>query len=262
MNERIMQVYKIINNITGKIYVGQTKVGIEKRWETHVHWSSKKQEYPLYADFKKFGIENFSIEVLKDNLTSQEELNYWEKYYIKQLNTKVPNGYNICDGGLGIAGYIHTDITREKLKEISIYNSQFFTTERNQKISQALKGRKFSDEHKKKISEKAKTRIGEKNSFYGKHHSDETKKIISDKAKNRGPKRKYFQIDVVTGQVLNEFETIQDAASYIVSLHITRAKQVSIEHGIYMCCIGAYNTSCGYVWKSDPVIVVKHNSKA
>ena len=46
--------------------------------------------------------------------------------------------------------------------------------ERNKKISEALKGRTFSDEHKEKISQNAKNRTREKNPFFGKHHSQET----------------------------------------------------------------------------------------
>src|SRR3990167_2996460 len=41
------------------------------------------------------------------------------------------------------------------------------------------KGRKATEETKKKIAEQAKKRTSEKNSFYGRHHSKETKKKIS-----------------------------------------------------------------------------------
>lgn len=45
-----------------------------------------------------------------------------------------------------------------------------------------------SKETKKIISEFAKTRIGNKNPFYGKHHSEETKAIISTKNQNNRTK--------------------------------------------------------------------------
>lgn len=52
-------------------------------------------------------------------------------------------------------------------------------------ISKANKGKKFSEEHKKKLSEAHKGKhAGEKHSMYGKHHSDETKKKMSEAHKN------------------------------------------------------------------------------
>lgn len=56
--------------------------------------------------------------------------------------------------------------------------------ERRIRVSELLKGRKRSEETKRKISEYGKTRIGEKNPFYGRRHTEETKITIS-KA-NRG----------------------------------------------------------------------------
>ena len=42
-------------------------------------------------------------------------------------------------------------------------------------MSEANKGREFSKQHKDKLSEQAKNKIGSKNPFYGKHHSEESK---------------------------------------------------------------------------------------
>lgn len=59
-------------------------------------------------------------------------------------------------------------------------NIPLTSKERNEKISKANKGIHKSKEHCKKLSECAKRRIGNKNSFFGKTHSNETKQKISD----------------------------------------------------------------------------------
>lgn len=53
--------------------------------------------------------------------------------------------------------------------------------------SEAMKGKKFTEEHKKKISEAQK---GEKNPFYGKKHSEESKKKISEA--HKGEKNSFY----------------------------------------------------------------------
>lgn len=50
------------------------------------------------------------------------------------------------------------------------------------KLSIAQTGRKFSEEHKKKLSEAKK---GENNPFFGKHHSKETLKKLRGRKRSR-----------------------------------------------------------------------------
>ena len=62
-------IYKIENLINGKKYIGQS-IDIETRWAEHKRINERsletiKQKYPLYLAFKKYGLENFSFEVLE-----------------------------------------------------------------------------------------------------------------------------------------------------------------------------------------------------
>lgn len=88
-----MKIYMITNRINNKKYVGQTIQPIGRRWARHLSSGNA-----LFGAVKKYGKENFSIEVI-DTASSIEELNQKEIDWIKKLNTLSPNGYNLKSGG-------------------------------------------------------------------------------------------------------------------------------------------------------------------
>ena len=92
-------VYKITNMINQKSYIGSS-TRVEKRWQQHKNDAfnsspkNKKYQYPLYQAFRKYGIENFSFEILKDGFSSTDEMEKYEQEMIFQYQTLAPNGYN------------------------------------------------------------------------------------------------------------------------------------------------------------------------
>ena len=99
--------YKIVNNINNKEYIGQTLQSLAKRWSEHCNNSSccKVLKYAI----QKYGKENFTILVLEeieyyDKFLVKEELNRKEMEYIANENTLVPNGYNVLRGGNSAPG--------------------------------------------------------------------------------------------------------------------------------------------------------------
>ena len=93
-----MIVYKIINKINNKIYIGQTIKPLKYRWSCHVS-KSKYLKTPLANAIKKYGLDNFEIKpIIKAN--SLDELNYREEFCIKLYKaTDRTIGYNIKGGG-------------------------------------------------------------------------------------------------------------------------------------------------------------------
>ena len=91
-------IYKIVNDINQKIYIGKTEFSIEKRWQEHCRDSKKEniQNRPLYKAFNKYGIENFHIELVEETNNPEER----EKYWIEQYRS-FKNGYNATMGGDG-----------------------------------------------------------------------------------------------------------------------------------------------------------------
>lgn len=88
-----MYIYKTINLINGKFYIGKSEKPIH---ESENYYGSGIN---LKRAISKYGIQNFTKEIL-DTASSIEELNSKEKYWISKTDAKVL-GYNIADGGDG-----------------------------------------------------------------------------------------------------------------------------------------------------------------
>lgn len=124
-------IYLRTNRINGKKYVGQA-TNLEVRQRV---WNCLTKPYAgpaINAARAKYGIDAFDFEILKE--CDDKELDYWEKYFIKELNTKAPYGYNLTEGGGGKSGYTLSEETRKKMSE-------------------AQKGKHHSEETRKKIGE-------------------------------------------------------------------------------------------------------------
>ena len=99
-------IYKIINKINSKVYIGQTARTIEVRWQEHI--KSAKYDYrtdydtKIHRAMRKYAIKNFSIEKIEE--CPIEQLHCREKYWINYYNS-VSNGYNISFGGEGNQEY-------------------------------------------------------------------------------------------------------------------------------------------------------------
>lgn len=90
-------VYKITNLINNKCYIGSS-VRVEKRWQQHINASKNKNNpsynYPLQRAIRKYGIDNFSFEILFDDFNDIHEMEYYEEKMINEYNSLTPNGYN------------------------------------------------------------------------------------------------------------------------------------------------------------------------
>ena len=113
-------IYKITNLLNNKCYVGQS-VCIEKRFAQHKspYEQQRHSELPLYKAFLKYGIQNFSFEVIEE--CKEEELDVKEQQYIEKFDSLCHhNGYNILSGGEGHVGENHArhKLTEEDVRDI------------------------------------------------------------------------------------------------------------------------------------------------
>jgi group I intron endonuclease len=97
LEEKRYCIYKHTNKINGKIYIGQTSQDPKKRWQ---NGESAYLHNPHFLNaIKKYGWDNFEHEILLEGLT-QEEMSYWEDYYIEYYDSRnADKGYNINKGG-------------------------------------------------------------------------------------------------------------------------------------------------------------------
>lgn len=102
-------IYKHTNKINNKSYIGQTKRTVGERWRNGLGYSGNTR---FSKAIDKYGWENFTHEILDNNISTQKEANereiYWINYY-KSYNFDF--GYNMSPGG-----YLQTEESRQKAK--------------------------------------------------------------------------------------------------------------------------------------------------
>lgn len=112
-----MSIYKVLSP-SNKIYIGQTKNNVSKRWSQHVNESNSNKEHccrALNAAIKKYGPDSFKLEIIWQGL--EDELNEKEKYYIEFYNSMYPNGYNLTLGGKSGGCVYYDESLRQKISD-------------------------------------------------------------------------------------------------------------------------------------------------
>ena len=176
-------IYMYTNLINGKRYVGKAK-DFDERHEQHL----KRDGQLINKKIKEYGIENFKIEILIENVQDDDKLNEYEKFFIKRKRSHVSygTGYNRTWGGDG--GDTLSGMTEEQRKEHS------------RKISKAMKGKPrkpVSEETKRRMSEAQK---GNKNPMYGVHRYGEDNPMAQK---------------VICLETKQSFNTIKDAEEWL-----------------------------------------------
>lgn len=196
MSQRIYSIYKITNNINGKVYIGFTGGKPEKRWANHC----KHGKGLITKSIKKHGKENFKFEVILQGWDREHILDM-EVYFISHYNSYRGHGYNCTTGGENInfnsvsqglfpKGRVVTEETRRKISKT--LTGRKMSKEFCEKIRHRQLGKKLSPEHckqislrnkGKKLSEECKQKLRLAN--LGKVMPQEVRDRISDTLKGR-----------------------------------------------------------------------------
>lgn len=206
-------VYKITNDINGKMYIGQTSRSLSERFEEHCYEVRVKRfaDRPLYAAMIKYGIEHFSIELIEETDCPKEREIYWIEYY-----GTFKNGYNATFGGDG-KWYIDHDLVVETYKQ-----TQNMTATAN------LLGI-HPDSVDKILREKNESKRS-------------TAEINTDKY------AKQINMFDLNNNYFRTFVSAYDAGRYLIQNGLTNCKLTTIKTHIVEVCKGKRKSAAGFKW--------------
>jgi len=215
-------IYKTVNKINGKFYIGQDS------FNNPNYLGSGKI---FLKALKKYGKESFEKEII-DTAETDLELDEKERWWIDKLNA-IEEGYNIAvggqggkvfDKGSGFSGKVHSNQTKKKISSSMIRNSPFNKGKiivNNGIIQKYIlpdeiesgwtKGSLYkpSENSRKKMSESARKRTDRKKvseslkNYYSNHQfsKDQKRKISEANKKENKGKRVWISKNKVTKMV-------------------------------------------------------------
>jgi group I intron endonuclease len=130
-NKEKAGIYRILNKKSGDFYIGSS-IDIGNRLNQHLYLASSgkfKGNSKLYNAVFKYGLENFSLEILE--YCSLDQLLNREQYFMDLLKPK----YNILKQAYSFQGFTHSEYTKKHLSKIK--TGLKFTKEQKNKMSKA-----------------------------------------------------------------------------------------------------------------------------
>ena len=209
-------IYQITNQINGKIYIGKTERTIQERWREHCEDYLRERCYdrPLYRAMRKYGLSNFTIELLEETDNPEEREIFW----IEQKGS-FKHGYNATMGGDGkkyidydlvVATYKNSGIIKETAKILGICEDT---------VHKILK--------QKDISIKPTSEI----------NKEKFSKMVSMYSLN--------------DEYIRTFISLQEAATYMVENKLTVCKHSTIRTHISEVCRGKRKSAAKFKWKFE-----------
>ena len=206
-------IYKIVNDINSKIYIGQTSLSIEQRFKTHCSDRTKRgfEKRPLYDAMNKYGIEHFHIELIEETDEPNEREVYWISFY-----DSYHNGYNATKGGEGTKILDYEAIKTFYLKTKSVKETaKEFNSDKGH-ISSILKSLGISQEE---IQTNGRKSIEKRVEQYDK-----------------------------SGKYIQTFESVSEAGK---SIWDGKSDFKGMKSHISQTCRGKRKTAYGYIWRHE-----------
>ena len=241
------KVYRYINKINGKVYIGRTCRSLVQR--AGLHGQYYKGCAYFWKAIQKYGWENFEGEILEEGL-SDEEAACKEEFFIKKFDSTNKNkGYNIADARWSTASDEHrknarnaqlgkkqSEETREKRRKLM--TGRVVSEETRRKIGEKKKGQKMPEHVKKRLLE---ANIGRPSHLRGRHLSKKARRNLSNSAKKREGNLS-SSVKIICVETGVEYYSLMNAqeCTGIKFSNISRALRGSLN--------GLNSTAGGYHW--------------
>jgi len=171
------EVYLLTNLVNLKYYVGATCRGLQYRLEEHCEESVGGSRRTIMNAIRKYGKENFIIELLS-TASNLQDLNNLERIWINLLQA-MDNGYNMHTGGR-----LGGRFSEQARKNLSLsHQGKTLSSQHKEKIRIGMLGKVFSDKHRANIVASAKVR--DNAPHRGLVRSEDARKRISEGLKLR-----------------------------------------------------------------------------
>lgn len=213
----MMGIYKIENNLDGKVYIGQS-INITERISEHKRNAFNEEyvsyRYKIYKAIRKYGLENFTFSII-EQCSNQIELDEREIYWINYYDS-YKNGYNETLGGKG-----NQHFSLEKINEIVALWEQGLS------VGQICK----------KVNATNHTIIDYLKAYcssYSVEEGDRRGRILNGIAHRKSVK--CFDLE---GNLINIYPSLKEAA----------AACGGTSSGIINCCKGVWKKHKGYRWE-------------
>lgn len=152
----MISIYSIYNNVSGWIYIGQSKTIDKRRTEHFRNLRQGKHHNPILQNsYDKHGLNAFEFTEIEKHDTGEgaDEAEIFLIDYLKFLGAKL---FNLRDGGF----LSYRTMTAETRAKLSKAHSGFrHTEEAKEVIRAAMVGRQFSASTRQKISDALKGRV-------------------------------------------------------------------------------------------------------
>lgn len=119
------KIYKYTNSANQKVYIGQTRRTLKERAGANGIAYIRMKGSAFSSAIMKYGWQSFVPEIIKDDIETPTEADYWEAFYIlKYKSNNREYGYNCTNGG-DSNKYGLTEETRRKVGD-GVKSSEVF----------------------------------------------------------------------------------------------------------------------------------------